>query len=73
MPSQCPHCGYQGNAGYRDGWLAWVAGAAWLVPLAFLSMGYWPFFLLPAIALTAWAFVSVKRVCPRCGACWPFR
>ncbi len=67
---RCPHCGYQGKPARESLWLAWVAAAAWLVPLAFLTLGYWPFFLLPAIAVTAWAFIAVRPVCPACKAAW---
>ena len=41
-----------------------------MVPLGFLSLGYWPFFLLPAVALTAWAWIAARSLCPACGARW---
>ena len=67
---RCPHCGYQGKAVREGGCLVWVAALAWLVPLGFLSLGYWPFFLLPAVALTAWAWIAARSLCPACGARW---
>jgi hypothetical protein len=42
----------------------------WLLPLGFLSQGFWPFFLLPSIAITVWAVSAVRRVCPGCGKPW---
>ncbi|HSH30310.1 MAG TPA: hypothetical protein VK971_10415 [Thiohalobacter sp.] len=48
-------------------WLIPATLLVWLVPIAFLSHGYWPFFLLPAIALTIWSLIAVKRECGRCG------
>lgn len=43
-----------------------VTLVVWFIPIAFLSHGYWPFFLLPAIALTVWSLIVVKRECGRC-------
>ncbi|MCO6412283.1 MAG: hypothetical protein J5I92_06025 [Thiogranum sp.] len=40
----------------------------WIVPLAFLAFGYWPFLLLPAIAVTVWAVFAIHLQCPACGA-----
>jgi hypothetical protein len=68
--SRCVHCGYRGRPGWRPGWLALLAVLVWLLPLGFLSQGFWPFFLLPSIAITAWAFTAVRRVCPGCGRPW---
>ncbi|WP_158675410.1 hypothetical protein [Thiohalobacter thiocyanaticus] len=48
-------------------WMIPVTLLVWLVPVAFLSHGYWPFFLLPAIAITIWSLIAVKRECARCG------
>jgi hypothetical protein len=42
----------------------------WLLPLGFLSMGFWPFFLLLSLAITVWAVTAVRRVCPGCGKPW---
>lgn len=69
MP-RCAHCGHRGRPRLRPAWLAWLALLVWLLPLAFLSLGYWPFFLLPAIAISAWALGAVRRHCPRCGRPW---
>jgi hypothetical protein len=69
MP-RCVHCGYTGRPQLRLAWLAWLALLVWLLPLGFLSLGFWPFFLLPSIAITAWAVTTVRRVCPRCGQPW---
>jgi len=51
-------------------WLAWLAVLVWLLPLGFLMHGLWPFFLLPSIAITAWAASAVRRSCPQCGRPW---
>jgi hypothetical protein len=45
----------------------------WLVPLGFLSQGYWPFGILPLTLLTVWAALSVQKTCPICGAVLPPR
>lgn len=64
----CDQCGYRG-APQREGvGLVWLAVFIWLVPLAFLSFGFWPFFLLPAVAVSAWAFTAYRLRCPACGA-----
>jgi len=55
---------------WENSWLAWVAGLVWLLPIGFLSMGYWPFFLLPSIAITAWAWFAVQFTCPVCRGNW---
>ena len=68
--SQCSHCGVTGKLCLRPAWLAWLALLVWLLPLGFLSLGFWPFFLLPSIAITAWALTAVRRVCPGCGKRW---
>lgn len=39
----------------------------WLIPIVFLSHGYWPFFLMPAVAMTVWSLIAVKRECNKCG------
>lgn len=65
--TRCTHCGSTGRPRWRPAWLAVLAVLVWLLPLGFLSMGFWPFFLLPSIAITAWAFTAVRRVCPGCG------
>ncbi len=39
-------------------WLRLAALLAWLPPAAFFAAGYWPFLLLPAIAVTAWALLA---------------
>lgn len=69
-PHTCEYCGYVGKPLRSARWLAWLAAAVWLVPLAFLLQGFWPFFLLPAIAITAWAVLAARRVCPHCGKPW---
>lgn len=48
--------------------LAWLAVFMWLVPLVFLSFGFWPFFLVPAIAISVWACMTYRLRCPGCGA-----
>ncbi len=63
----CPHCDYEGRPQLRPAWLAWLAGLVWLIPLGFLLAGLWPFFILPSIAITAAALLSVRTACPRCG------
>ena len=67
---RCAHCSYHGSPAWRQAWLALLAVLVWLLPLGFLSMGFWPFFLLPSVAITAWAATTVRRVCPRCGQPW---
>jgi hypothetical protein len=67
---RCPHCGYRGKPVRESVWLLWLAAAAWLVPLGFLAFGFWPFFLLPAAALSAWAWLAVRPQCPACRARW---
>lgn len=66
MPA-CAHCNYPGRPRLQPAWLLWLAILVWLVPLGFLAQGYWPFFLLPAVAISAWAFTAVRRTCPNCG------
>jgi len=68
--SHCAHCGYTGRSRWKPAWLAVLALLVWLLPLGFLSQGFWPFFLLPSIAITAWAVTAVRRVCPGCGKRW---
>jgi len=68
--NRCPHCGYRGRPRWENSWLAWVAGLVWLLPIGFLSMGYWPFFLLPSIAITVWAWFAVQFTCPVCRGNW---
>jgi hypothetical protein len=67
---QCAHCDYSGRPRLEPAWLLWLALLIWLVPLGFLSRGFWPFLLLPSIAVSAWAFMAVRRVCPQCGRHW---
>ena len=67
---QCRHCGYTGRPRWSSRWLAVVAAVVWLIPLAFLSQGFYPFMVVPAIALTIWAAIAIKRVCPSCGKLW---
>lgn len=69
----CAHCNYTGRPRLQPAWLLWLAVLVWLVPLAFLAHGYWPFFLLPAVAISAWAVTAVHRSCPHCGHAWPAR
>jgi hypothetical protein len=33
-------------------------------------MGFWPFFLLPAVAITAWTLMGVRLRCPSCKQRW---
>jgi hypothetical protein len=68
--TRCVHCGYGSRPEWRPAWLALLALLVWLLPLGFLSQGFWPFFLLPSIAITTWAITSVRRVCPGCGRPW---
>jgi len=35
-----------------------------------LSLGFWPFFLLPAVALAAWVWLALRPLCPACKARW---
>lgn len=67
----CAQCNYRGRPRLQPGWLLWLGVLVWLVPLGFLSQGYWPFFLLPAVAISVWAYTGVRRTCPRCGSAWP--
>jgi hypothetical protein len=67
---QCSKCGYTGKPELEQAWLAVAALLVWLIPLGFLSFGYWPFFLLPAIATTAWAVTAVRLRCPACKQRW---
>jgi hypothetical protein len=57
----CAHRGYPGEP---------VRETVWLVPLVFLAAGYWPFFLLPAVAMTAWVWLGLRPLCPACRAHW---
>jgi hypothetical protein len=68
--NQCARCGFTGRPRLRPAWLAWLALLVWLLPLGFLSMGFWPFFLLLSLAITVWAVTAVRRVCPGCGKPW---
>jgi hypothetical protein len=70
MRKPCSHCDYSGRPRLEPAWLLWLALLIWLVPLSFLSMGFWPFLLLPSIAISAWAFMTVRPVCPQCGRRW---
>jgi len=54
----------------EQAWLVPVTAIAWVIPLSFLSFGYWPFFLLPAVAITAWAVMAVRLRCPSCRQPW---
>ena len=69
MP-RCVQCGYRGRPIWRPAWPGVLALLVWLLPLGFLSLGYWPFFLLPSIAVSVWALATVRRVCPACGSPW---
>jgi hypothetical protein len=71
--NRCPHCDFQGRPRLTPAWLAWLAVLVWLLPLGFLSLGFWPFFLLPSIAITAWAVTAVRRTCPQCSRRWLVR
>ncbi len=44
----------------RNRWLRAVAVLAWVPPLAFLGAGYWPFLLIPAVAISAWALTGAN-------------
>jgi len=66
----CPHCEYRGRPRLQPAWLLWLALLVWLVPLGFLTAGFWPFLLLPSIAISAWALMAVRPVCPQCGRRW---
>lgn len=70
MVKRCQKCGYSGRPELEQGWLIAVALIAWIIPLSFLSMGFWPFFLLPAVAITAWALMGVRLRCPSCKQRW---
>ncbi len=48
----------RGRRARRNRWLRLAALLTWLPPAAFLAAGYWPFLLLPAIAVTAWALLA---------------
>jgi len=67
---RCAHCAGAGPPVWRPLWLVLLALLVWLLPLGFLSMGFWPFFLLPSVAITVWAVTAVRRVCPDCGRPW---
>ncbi|HYQ71572.1 MAG TPA: hypothetical protein VET88_06555 [Gammaproteobacteria bacterium] len=67
---KCIYCGNAGRPRWQPAWLAVVAVLVWLLPLGFLSHGFWPFFLLPSLAISAWAVTTVRRVCPACGRPW---
>jgi hypothetical protein len=64
---RCTHCGSSGRLRLEPAWLLRLALLIWLVPLGFLSMGFWPFLLLPSIAVSAWAAMVVRPACPQCG------
>lgn len=66
-PHKCAYCGHTARPVHRNLWMIPVTLLVWLIPVAFLSHGYWPFFLLPAIAITIWSLIAVKRECARCG------
>jgi hypothetical protein len=66
----CPNCRYAGRPRPEPAWLLWLACLVWLVPLGFLLAGLWPFFILPSIAITVAAVLSVRRKCPQCGKRW---
>ena len=70
MSSNCPHCGFAGPPRWTNTYIAVVAALVWLAPVAFLSQGWYPFLILPAIALTAWAVMAIRPVCPACGKPW---
>ncbi|MGD2082880.1 MAG: hypothetical protein PVF91_07940 [Chromatiales bacterium] len=69
--TRCGRCGYEG-AFRRRYWprILWLA-PIWSVPLGFLLVGYWPFGLLAALALSAWLLWGLEARCPRCGAGQP--
>lgn len=64
---KCAYCGHTARPLLKNLWLIPVTLLVWLIPVAFLSHGYWPFFLLPAIAITIWSLIAVRRECVRCG------
>ena len=39
---RCSNCGYTGGPQLEQAWLIPVAVVAWLIPLSFLAVGYWP-------------------------------
>ena len=67
MRPGCRHCGYAGRPRWANGHLAVLAALLWLVPRAFLSQGFYPFLILPTIALTVWAALAIRPICPACG------
>jgi len=66
----CRHCGYAGRPRWANGHLAVLAALLWLVPLGFLVQGFYPFLIVPAMAVTVWAVMAVRRTCPSCGRPW---
>ena len=64
---KCAYCGHTDRPVLKNLWMIPVTVLIWLVPITFLSHGYWPFFLVPAIAVTVWSLIAVKRECTRCG------
>jgi DNA-directed RNA polymerase subunit RPC12/RpoP len=67
---KCEYCGSTGSP-LREGLgLVWLAVVMWLVPIVFLSFGFWPFFLIPALAVSIWAYLGYRLRCPDCGKNW---
>lgn len=69
MP-QCTHCGYEGKPRLASWNRIILAGALWLVPLFFLSKGFWPVGIVVVTLITAWAVMTTDRICPACKQQW---
>ncbi|MGD8644394.1 MAG: hypothetical protein PVI15_08905 [Chromatiales bacterium] len=63
----CPSCGEAARPRLNHPIRPWLAAAFWIIPIGFLSQGYWPFLSIPALLISYWAWVTTYRVCPRCG------
>ena len=67
MP-HCPRCGESAGSRWINVGPALLCAVLWVVPVAFLMLGMYPFGVIVMIVATWWAVRRVRRVCAYCGA-----
>jgi len=60
---RCPNCNYEGKAKIKD-----VGGGPVIILLIlfFISLFFWPFFIITGIMFLAMIFMPAKQICPKC-------